>query len=254
MVAAIGSWLDAKSNQGEWRVRVDDIDPPRVVSGAAVDILHTLEAYGLEWDGPVMYQSERLDRYQEVLNTLITSGDAFPCSCTRKDLATFDVYPGNCRHRTGSEGRSWRLRAGKGLAQWKDHGAGQQSMDVASELGDFLLKGGHGVFSYHLSNVVDDGDMRISHVVRGMDLLPVSGCHVLLQHRLGYAPIQYCHLPLMTNEAGEKLSKQTHAMPVEIADASVVIHVVLEHLGCPGIALDTPRRMLAEALARWEIK
>ena len=251
MVAAIGSWLDARSRQNQWMVRIDDLDPPRVVSGAADDILRTLKGFGLTWDGPVIYQSQRNHRYQEALETLIENDDVFPCFCSRKNLEGARVYPGTCRNRKDQNGRTWRFRVGEGSVEWSDQYAGQQQVQHATELGDFLVRGVEDVFSYHLANVVDDADFGITHVIRGADLIESTGCHILLQRALSFRPIQYGHLPLARSQDGVKLSKQTHALPIEVAEASDCIQRVLEHLGVVAVELDDPAIMLAAALSRW---
>jgi glutamyl-Q tRNA(Asp) synthetase len=251
MVAAMGSWLDARSQHGQWLVRIDDLDPPRVVRGAVDDILRTLEGFGLTWDGPVIYQSERNHRYQEALATLIDNGDVFPCFCSRKDLQGAPVYPGTCRHRTDYEGRTWRFRVGEGNVKWADRYAGHKELNCATDLGDFLVRGVEEVFSYHLANVVDDADFGITDVIRGADLMESTGCHIVLQRALQFKPVQYGHLPLALSEDGIKLSKQTHARPLEVAEASACIQRVLEHLGMPSVELDAPAVMLSTAVSLW---
>ncbi len=251
MVAAIGSWLDARSRQGEWMVRIDDLDPPRVVSGAVDDILRTLEGFGLTWDGPVIYQSQRNHRYQEALELLISNGDVFPCFCSRKDMEGARVYPGTCRHRTDDEGRTWRCRAGAGMVQWSDRYAGHKELNRETDMGDFLVRGVEDVFSYHLANVVDDADFGITDVIRGEDLIESTGCHIVLQQAFNFRPIRYGHLPLALSEDGVKLSKQTHARPVEVEEASACIQQVLKHLGMPTVQLDEPALMLSAAVSLW---
>ena len=248
MVAAIGSWIEARRLQGRWLVRIDDLDPPRVVPGVIDDILRTLEAFGLTWDGPVVYQSQRNERYREALVNLIDNGDVFPCFCSRKDLEGFRVYPGTCRDRKDLEGRTWRFKSGIGRIEWEDRYLGISQLNRATDVGDFLVRGVKDVFSYHLANVVDDSDFEVTHVIRGSDLVESTGCHILLQSALGFNEVQYGHLPLALDENGIKLSKQTHARPVEAQEASVCIQQVLCHLGILDVELDSPSAMLNAAL------
>jgi glutamyl-Q tRNA(Asp) synthetase len=248
MVAAIGSWLAARKEQGRWFVRIDDLDPPRVVPGVIDNILHTLEGFGLTWDGAVIYQSQRNERYEHALSTLKKQGAVFPCFCSRKDMDGARIYPGTCRKREDSEGRTWRFKSGKGVLEWEDQYTGLNRLNRATDLGDFLVRGVEDVFSYHLANVVDDADFKITHVIRGSDLTESTGCHILLQRALEFAPIQYGHLPLALDDNGIKLSKQTHARPVEVGEASDCIRQVLKHLGYLDVKLDAPEAMLKAAL------
>jgi glutamyl-Q tRNA(Asp) synthetase len=211
LVAALGSYLDAKAHGGEWLVRIEDIDTPRTVPGAADDILRTLERFGLEWDGPVLYQSSRLEAYQAALERL----SVFPCGCSRKDVG--DRYPGTCRN--GIQGRvdmpSWRFRVPDQIVSFEDRRMGPQHQNVHDYVGDFVLKRADGLFAYQLAVVVDDAYQGITDVVRGEDLLDSTARQILLQRALGLPQPRYMHLPVVLNEAGQKLSKQTGATPLD---------------------------------------
>jgi len=232
-------------------VRMDDLDPPRVEPGAADDILRTLEGFGLEWDGPVIYQSDRLDRYQEVMDELHQRDLIFPCSCTRKNLQGLSVYPGTCRNRKGIDQRSWRMKVPSGRLQWTDRAMGEQSVAVEAEIGDFLIKGAHGFFTYHFANAIDDFDHSISDVVRGADLLGSTANELLVYRAFKMQNLRFMHLPLALNELGNKLSKQTMAQPVEANEASRHINDVLLHLGLEKVELDEPKIMLTSSIAQW---
>ena len=259
MVAAVASWLDAKVHGGKWLVRMDDLDPPREVKGAADDILRTLEGFGLTWDGPVVYQSDRHENYRAALDEMIQSDFAFGCACTRKVLAEangLEVYPGFCRDGlpTGVVPRSWRFKMPKAPALvWDDRIQGMQSMEREA-VGDVTVLRADGHWAYHLAVAVDDAEQGITDVVRGADLLSSTGAHVALQQALNVVTPRYAHVPVMQNNQGQKLSKQTKAAPVEVKDASQVLSKVFEHLHLNGIAqeaFDHPEVMLNKAQAEW---
>jgi len=230
LVAALGSYLDAKAHGGEWLVRIEDIDTPRVVPGAADHILRTLERFGLHWDGPVLYQSSRIEAYESALDDLRRRGLVFPCSCSRKDIG--DRYPGTCR--AGQRGRcdalSWRLRVSGEQVEFEDRRLGLQRQNVEDYIGDFVLKRTDGLFAYQMAVVVDDAAQGITDVVRGEDLLDSTARQILLQRALGFPRPRYLHLPVVLNKLGQKLSKQTGALPLDpnrveelLAEARVLI-------------------------------
>ena len=247
MVAAVGSWLDARSNNGRWYLRIDDLDPPRVAAGSVESILGTLQAFGLNWDGEVLYQSERFDAYEQAVLLLKARGLTFPCACTRKDLAGAEVYPGTCRHVLGVEPRSLRFRMESEAVVWHDQGLGEMQGNAASDVGDFVLKNAHGIYSYHLANAVDDIHLGITHVVRGSDLAPFTPAHMHVQRMLGGEDISYHHLPLALDADGHKLSKQTQAEPVDVNQAVEVLKAVFTHLGLPPMEGNNARELLARA-------
>ena len=215
LVAALGSYLDAKAHGGEWLVRMEDIDTPRNMPGAADDILRTLERFGLEWDGPVLYQSSRIEAYEAALEDLRRRNLVFPCGCSRKDVG--DRYPGTCRD--GIRGRlntpSWRFRASDEAVTFEDRRLGSQQQNVRDYAGDFVLKRADGLFAYQLAVVVDDAYQDITDVVRGEDLLDSTARQILLQRALSFPQPRYLHLPVVLNESGQKLSKQTGATALD---------------------------------------
>lgn len=250
MVTAVASYLDAKAAGGTWLVRMEDLDPPREVPGAADEILQTLERFGLTWDGEVRFQSRESDRYQSALDELLQSARAFGCNCTRAQLADSEVYPGTCRGKR--EGRAYRLLAGEGFVEWRDREAGEQRFDVASEIGDFVLRRADGYWAYHLAAVVDDADQGVTDIVRGADLLDSTARHLILQRALGVAQPTYLHLPLVVNELGQKLSKQTLAPPIHNWSIRDLYRAVFSHLGLDFDASDSPAENLQGAVAEWK--
>ena len=241
LVAAVGSYLDARHHNGNWLVRMEDLDTPRCVPGAAEDILHTLAAFGFASDEPVIYQSRRTATYEAALQKLKESGAAYPCCCTRKEIADSAlhgiegfVYPGTCRHgmvhtRTTP---AWRVRTDLTAAPiaFEDALQGSISQNIETDIGDFVVKRADGLFAYQLAVVVDDAEQRITHVVRGSDLLASTPRQIHLQHLLGLTTPRYMHLPVAVNEAGEKLSKQTLAAPVDVAQPAATLLRALEFL------------------------
>jgi glutamyl-Q tRNA(Asp) synthetase len=236
LIAAVGSYLEAKKHNGTWLVRMEDLDVPRSLPGAAEDILRTLEAFGLHSDEPVIYQSQRTAAYDEALRKLQASGAAYPCCCTRKEIADSamsgiegPVYPGTCRNGIpdGREGRAWRVRTNNDAIAFYDDLQGRYTQQLESEIGDFVVKRADGFFAYQLAVVVDDAFQEITHVVRGADLLDSTPRQIYLQRLLGLRVPQYMHLPVAVNDAGEKLSKQTLAAPVdESHPVRTLLHVL----------------------------
>lgn len=254
LVAAVASWLDARSRGGLWYVRIDDLDPPREVPGSAEGILRTLERYGLLWDGEVVRQSQRSGAYEAALEALVAQGDAFGCNCSRAELAGQGVYPGTCRDRQlGPRARSCRFRVGEGVVAWTDRLAGPCAHDLATEIGDFVLRRADGLWAYHLAAVVDDAAAGITDVVRGADLLDSTARHVALQQRMGLPTPRYAHVPLVVNALGQKLSKQTHAPSIAQAPTASVLARVFQHLGLPAVPSGPPAAMLQEALTAWKL-
>lgn len=245
LVAALGSYLDARAERGEWLLRIEDVDQPRSVAGAADDIRRTLDAFGFEWDGEVVVQSRRLDFYHAALVRLQLAGDVYPCACSRREvadsatLASVDgglVYPGTCRAgvQEGRAARAWRMRVPDGDAArlaWTDRVQGAQTQDLAREVGDFILLRADGQFAYQLAVVVDDALQGVTDVVRGADLLASTPRQIWLQHCLGYATPRYAHLPVACNAVGEKLSKQTLAPALALGQAAAQLVRALDFLG-----------------------
>jgi len=227
LVAAVGSFLEARSQGGEWLVRMEDLDLPRVVPGAADDILRTLDAFGLHWDGEVMFQSARNEAYRAAVAELEKLGAVYPCACTRREIADSalsgidgPVYPGTCRGGLpgGRSARAMRVRANSGAVGFDDGLQGRVSQMLATEVGDFVVRRADGLFAYQLAVVVDDAEQAVTHTVRGADLLDSTPRQIYLQKLLGLPTPAYMHLPVAVNERGEKLSKQTLATAVSIAN------------------------------------
>jgi glutamyl-Q tRNA(Asp) synthetase len=207
-----------------WLVRMEDLDTPRCVLGAADNILRTLEAFGLHSDQPILYQSQRPAAYDEALHRLQSCSAAYPCCCTRKEIADSalsgiegPVYPGTCRNGIpgGREARAWRVRTNNGSVEFDDTLQGRITQHLESEIGDFVVKRADGLFAYQLAVVVDDAFQGITHIVRGADLLDSTPRQIYLQRLLGLPVANYMHLPIAVNGSGEKLSKQTLAAPVD---------------------------------------
>ena len=265
LVAALGSYVDAHSYAGDWLVRIEDLDPPRAAPGAAGDILRTLESLGLEWDGEVMRQSARADAYGAVLAQLDGTGAVYPCACTRAEISDSGiagvdgglVYPGTCRNGLppGRTPRATRVRVGDAVIDFEDAAQGLVRQRLAKDVGDFVLLRADGLFAYQLAVVVDDAAQGITDVVRGADLLDSTPRQILLQRLLGLPTPRYLHLPVATNARGEKLSKQTLALPVDHARPGAALARALRFLGQPvdgGIDRAAPREILAQAVARWD--
>jgi len=239
LVAAVGSYLSAKSQGGEWLVRMEDLDPPREMKGAADDILRMLEAYGFEWDGPVMYQSRRRDAYETALEALKHDGVLYACGCTRKEIADSSirgiegpVYPGTCRGGLpgGREARALRVHTENAWIEFDDRIQGPQHSQLEADIGDFVVKRADGFYAYQLAVVVDDAEQGITEVVRGADLLASTARQIHLQRLIGYSTPVYAHMPAVLNPAGEKLSKQTNANPLS-RDAVPMLWHALSFLG-----------------------
>jgi glutamyl-Q tRNA(Asp) synthetase len=223
MVAAIGSYLDARNHQGEWLLRVEDIDPPREVAGATDDILRTLEQLQLGWDGPVIYQSKRTHLYEKALHKLQQSGHLYDCGCTRKEIAdnaiqtdSGAIYSGTCRNGlpTGRSPRSVRVRVDDTEICVPDRLQGSLHQQLQTDVGDFIVRRADKLIAYQLAVVVDDADQGINHVVRGSDLLESTPRQIYLQQRLRLPTPSYLHLPIATDSSNAKLSKQAFAQPV----------------------------------------
>ena len=221
LIAALGSFLDARAHDGAWHLRIEDVDPPREAPGSVDSILRTLEAFGFAWDGPVVYQSQRSQAYRAALDRLLDAGYLYGCDCTRKMLkenarigVDGPIYPGTCRHRGLPLQAALRFRVPDRRIVFNDLLAGRIGCDVAQECGDFVLLRADGVYTYQLAVTVDDAELGVTHVVRGADLLASTPRQIVLQQALGHATPAYLHLPVALNEDGGKLSKQTLAAPL----------------------------------------
>ena len=242
LVAAVGSYLDARASGGEWLLRIEDVDAPRTVQGAADGILRTLEGLGFEWDGEVLVQSCRLDLYHSALVRLQLDGDVYPCACSRSEIAAATrrvsvdgglVYPGTCRSglADGKAARAWRLRVPDQEFRFTDRVQGKVRQNLERDVGDFVLLRADGQYAYQLAVVVDDALQGVNAVVRGVDLLDSTARQMWLQQRLGLPTPSYAHLPVVVNAAGEKLSKQTKAAAVDPGQGSALLASALGFLG-----------------------
>jgi glutamyl-Q tRNA(Asp) synthetase len=240
LVAALASYMEARAANGRWHVRLDDLDQPRSQPGAADDILRALERLGFQWDGPVLAQSGRLERYCTLLDELMRRDLAYPCSCTRRELEdsalAIDgarIYPGTCRRglAPGKVARALRLRTHDAPIGFADAIQGWVEQRVEKEVGDFVLRRADGIIAYQLAIVADDLDQGVTHVVRGADLLDSTARQIHLQRLLGARTPRYAHVPVAVNAEGEKLSKQTGARPLDLSDPRAEIARARRFLG-----------------------
>jgi len=261
LVAAVASWLDARAAGGRWSVRIEDVDAPRTVTGAADAILRALEACGLGWDGPVVRQGDRAALYAGALARLRERGLAYRCRCSRREVADSAlrgiegaVYPGTCRglEIPAEEGAAERFRVDPGIVTFEDRVRGRVAQDVAREVGDFIVRRRDGLFAYQLAVVVDDADQGVTDVVRGADLLASTPRQILLQRALGLPTPRYLHFPVAVDPRGEKLSKRHAAPPLDAANAPEAIARALAFLGQAEVAGGPAREMLAAAVAAWD--
>jgi glutamyl-Q tRNA(Asp) synthetase len=261
LYTALASYLDARVQRGRWLLRIDDIDTPRNMPGAADGILATLEAYGLHWDGPVFYESEHLADYEQALFKLQQSGLLYNCTCSRKMLAELpgrhDIYPGLCRNRAAVPfGRpcALRIKSDDRDIFFDDRLQGAIRQNLADEHGDFILKRKEGIVSYQLACVIDDYLQGVTHAVRGFDLVDSTPKQIYLQQLLGLPTPSYSHVPLIIDSQGYKLSKQTLAEAVTMQDTHATLFKLLELLKQkPPVSLKQAscREMLEWAVQHW---
>jgi glutamyl-Q tRNA(Asp) synthetase len=264
LVAALASYCEAKSRQGCWLLRIEDVDTPRVVSGASEQILRDLEAFGFEWDAAVSYQSHRFEQYQHYLDKLLAQGDCYACECSRRSLRQHGVrsgplgqiYPGLCRTKQLSiANHSLRLNTENAQTTgFVDRVYGERTLNLPESVGDFVLKRVDNIFAYHLAVVVDDELQGINQVVRGADLLENTCLHIYLQQRLSFSTPEYMHIPLVNNAQGIKLSKQTGASALDYQQAAGLLVAALRHLGQAvqqDLEQNQPREILQWAVANW---
>jgi len=260
LIAALGSYLDARYHQGKWLVRIEDIDPPREIPGASAAILNTLESFGLHWDEPVVYQSQRHDFYHHQLQQLIDQGACYACDCTRKMImAEGGLYQGHCRDKAISDvglPHSLRFKNDQGIGQFEDRL--QHHTCVSGEFAneDFILKRKDGLYAYQLVVVLDDIEQGITDIVRGCDLLEVTTRQMTLFSYLGQAMPRYLHLPLAMMQNGQKLSKQNHAKALGLDDKKQLLIRALSFLGqnnSPQYQDFTLEQMLEYSAKHWSI-
>ena len=267
LIAAVASYCDAKSHNGKWLVRMEDLDKPRELAGAADDILRTLEAFGFAWDGEVMYQSRRAAAYEQALTQLKVQGVIYPCACSRKEIADSAVsrgiegaiYPKTCLKtpalKPNIHAASRAIVLDENITFF-DAIQGEITQNLARDIGDFVVKRADGLFAYQLAVVVDDAEQDVTHVVRGADLLDSTPRQIYLQHLLGFPTPRYAHVPVAVNAAGEKLSKQTLAKAITPKAAPMLVFEALDFLGQqPPAEMKnaTLQEMWRWAIANWKL-
>lgn len=218
LIAALASFLDAKANHGEWLLRIENLDPPREMPGANEQIIRCLKQHHLDWDGELLWQSDRHAIYQHVIEQLLDQQKAFYCSCSRADIQkSGGIYSGHCRgqQQPTSQACAVRLQVDDQPVIFNDHIQGDFGQQLQQQVGDFVIRRKDGLFAYQLAVVVDDALQGITHIVRGSDLLDSTPRQIFLQQQCGFTTPQYSHLPVITNEAGQKLSKQTFAAALD---------------------------------------
>ncbi|HSQ73595.1 MAG TPA: tRNA glutamyl-Q(34) synthetase GluQRS [Rubrivivax sp.] len=265
LVAALASWLDARTHGGRWLVRIEDVDTPRCRPGADDVILGQLAACGLQADETPWRQSMRGAAYETALQRLLDAGLAYPCACTRQEIDPAwaaqgvvhqrhaeRIYPGTCRAGLhGRPARAWRFRA-EGVVHWHDRRLGPQVQDVGREVGDFVLRRADGLWAYQLAVVVDDAAQGITHVVRGEDLADNTARQILLQRALRVPTPQYLHTPLVLAADGHKLSKQNGARALDLGDPLAALRAAGAVLGLAGVAGENVAGWLAASLPAWD--
>ncbi len=265
LIAALASYCEAKTQGGKWLVRMEDLDKPREVAGAADHILKTLETFGFEWDGEVIYQSHRNHLYQEALNQLQAASLIYKCDCSRKEIADSAehgidglIYPGICRHKEALRTPSAsRVIVDAKPILFTDAIQGSIEQTLAQDVGDFVLKRADGLYAYQLAVVVDDFEQGVTHILRGADLLNSSPRQIYLQQLLRYPTPEYAHIPIANNANNEKLSKQTLAPAIDGSQASTLLKQALAFLGQDppmDLVQCNPTEILQWAKQHWDIK
>ncbi|MFA2946523.1 tRNA glutamyl-Q(34) synthetase GluQRS [Acinetobacter pittii] len=254
LITAVASYCDAKAHQGKWLVRVEDTDIPRIYPGSEEHILTSLEAFQFEPDAEIIFQKNRLDIYESVLDQLKKEGLIYACQCTRKMLGSNAIYAGTCRDlNLDFQGQAIRVKVQDQQICFDDRLQGHHCSNLQHDLGDFVLKRRDGIINYQLAVVVDDYLQGITHVVRGADLLDNTERQIWLSQLLGYPQLSYMHLPLAMNDQGQKLSKQNLAQALDLSKAPELLQKAILALGQPNVDLDQPRLMLKQAVAQWNV-
>jgi len=255
LLAALARYLDARAHHGTWLVRIDDLDPAREDPTAAASILHTLDCYGLHWDEDIRYQSTRSDAYKAALQQLIQQQRAFPCACSRKQLGN-QVHHGICSTLQTND-IAWRFLCPSGELRVTDTLQTTQTYELATDIGDFVIRRRDGLWSYQLAVAVDDADQGITHVLRGVDLIDSTARQILLQQALGYSSPIYSHIPVANEANGQKLSKQNLALPLTTASTANTLWLALSWLKqAPPAELRGAKiaELLAWAIPNWQAK
>ncbi|MCU4338820.1 tRNA glutamyl-Q(34) synthetase GluQRS [Acinetobacter dispersus] len=254
LLTAVASYCDAKANHGQWLVRIEDTDIPRIYPNSEAHILSCIDAFQFEPDAEIIFQKDRFDIYEQVLEQLKQSQDIYACQCTRKMLGSNHIYIGTCRNlNLDFANQAIRLKVADQLICFQDRLQGQQCSNLQQDLGDFVLKRRDGIISYQLAVVVDDYLQGITHVVRGADLLDNTARQIWLGCLLDYPSLSYMHLPLAMNDQGQKLSKQNLAQALDINKAPELLQQAILALGQSKVELDQPRIMLQQAVQQWDV-
>ena len=265
LAAAMASYLDARAHRGQWLLRIEDIDTHRVVAGADRVIMQQLQALGMQWDGNVVWQSSRLHRYQDIFRQLQARGLIYGCACTRKEIVHNAIengrlglqgerpYAGTCRHGIAGNrpARAWRLMMPEDVIHFVDRWQGEQSQDVANEVGDIIVKRADGLFAYQLVVVIDDHDQGVTDIVRGNDLLSSTARQHCIAHMLGYPTPRMMHVPLVLDENGRKLSKQNHATAIDIQNPLASLNKAWQALGFAPLPAGSVAQFWQQAVPVW---
>lgn len=254
LITAVASYCEAKSKQGQWFVRIEDTDIPRIDPVSIPHILACLDQFEFELDAPILYQKDRLDLYHQAIEQLKQQQLVYACQCTRKMLGSNAIYQGHCRNlQLDFSHQAVRVKVNDQTICFQDQLQGQHCSNLQHDLGDFVLLRRDGIFNYQLAVVVDDALQGITHVVRGSDLLDNTARQIWLAQLLKAPTLNYMHLPLAMNKHGQKLSKQNLAQALDLTQAPKLLQHALYCLGQPHIELDRPCVMLKQAITQWSI-
>ena len=263
LLAAVASYAQARTREGTWLLRIEDIDPPREPPGSDKLVLAAMEAYGFEWDGPVIYQSEFTPHHERLVEALVASGTAYPCSCSRRDLADAPrgplgaIYPGTCRSGCASDDVAIRIRTNDEPISFDDVLQGRVEQKLESESGDFVIRRRDGLIAYNMAVVVDDADQGITEIVRGIDLMDSTPRHIWLQRQLGFPTPAYVHIPIAINDQGQKLSKLTGAAGIDVSIPAPTLVQALAALGQhppPELTHLSPAEIWQWTFANWSLE
>ncbi|CAM4177554.1 tRNA glutamyl-Q(34) synthetase GluQRS [Acinetobacter pragensis] len=254
LITAVASYCDARAHRGKWLVRIEDTDIPRIYPGSEDHILRSIDAFQFDPDAEIIFQKDRLNLYEAVIEQLHQQGLVYACQCTRKMLGSNHIYQGTCRNLDlPLEHQAIRVKVDDQEICFTDRLQGTHCCNLQQDLGDFVLKRRDGIINYQLAVVVDDYLQGMTHVVRGADLLDNTERQIWLGQLLGYPKLQYMHLPLAMNDQGQKLSKQNMAQALDLTQAPQLLQQALRALRQPEVDLDRPAQMLQQAIAQWDI-
>ena len=255
LITAVASYCDARAHNGKWLVRIEDTDIPRIYPGSEEHILRSIDAFQFEADDAIIFQKDRLDFYDAVIDQLHQNHLVYACQCTRKMLGSNHIYAGTCRDlNLPFEQQAIRVKVSDQEICFSDRLQGTHCSNLQQDLGDFVLKRRDGIINYQLAVVVDDYLQGMTHVVRGADLLDNTERQIWLGSILGYPKLEYMHLPLAMNDQGQKLSKQNMAQALDLNRAPELLQQAIRALHQPEVDLDTPAHMLKQAIAQWDIQ